>query len=167
MANIYDSSILIGRNFEIQQIACLLTMEKDNRIINVKAPNGMRKKYITIQAVKYCIQRGYFKNGAYSVDTEDTNNCHTFLNLLYKKMKLNIDNVDDLCSNIDNFDMIILINDCQHILANKKEKPKFERILQELLEKTKRLKLIIVHEGKVEITVNGMPASNCIEIKPL
>ena len=55
MSNIYDSSILIGRNFDIQQIACKLTIEKDNRITTVVANKGMRKKYIVIQAVKYCI----------------------------------------------------------------------------------------------------------------
>ena len=145
----------------------MLTLERNNRIVVVNSTKGLRKKYIVIQAVKYCIVRGFFKDGAYNIESGGTNNCHTFLNLLLKKLKLTMESLDDLCQMIDQKDMALVINDCQQILAHKKEKTKFEKILQDLLEKTKFVKIVVVFEGEHELLVNGMPPANRVSIKPL
>ena len=129
MSSIYDKTILIGRNFEIQKIVKQLTKEQGERVLQVNSDKGLGKKCVVIAAVKYCIERHFFKDGAFNIDIVESTSCHSFLNMVFKRFKLEIDNLDDLCQIIENLDMILIFNDCQEILADKREKAKFEGII--------------------------------------
>jgi len=44
-----------------------MTNEKEHRLIQLKGSNGLGKRAMVDYAIGYCMDRGYFKDGAYRV----------------------------------------------------------------------------------------------------
>jgi MoxR-like ATPase len=68
---IIDNSWLIGRNIEVQQLVEMLTEEGTQRFILLEGSQGCGKKMIAKKAVKYCLDRNFFKDGVYEVGCKD------------------------------------------------------------------------------------------------
>lgn len=47
-------------------------------------------------AVKYCIERNFFREGWYEVDASTSHNCQSLINSLFNVMRLSINSLDDL-----------------------------------------------------------------------
>lgn len=165
LPSIYDNTILIGRNKEIQKIVSLLTSEKGQRIIKVCGGSGLGKKCCVIQAVRYCTERNYFRDGATCLEIENQTSCTSFQNLLFKRLRLEIKHIDDLFFIIQDWDMVLIINDCEHLLLN--QTSEFQKILTGLIEKTTNLKIVLVLKEEVDVQINGASLSNKVIIKPL
>lgn len=75
LPEIFDYSWLIGRNLEVQKIVSMLTNEKSQRIIKVSGTYGCGRKVICKKAATYCIERNYFRDGAYEAEAGMALNC--------------------------------------------------------------------------------------------
>lgn len=165
LPSIYDYTILIGRNIEIQKIVSLLTCEKGQRIIKVCGGRGLGKKCCVIQAVRYCTERNYFRDGATCLEIENQSSCTSFQSMLYKRLRLDIKHIDDLFFIIQDWDMVLIINDCEQLLQN--QAVEFQKILTGLIEKTTNLKIVLVLKEEVDVQINGTSLTNKVVIKPL
>ena len=81
--NIFDKSWLIGRNLEIQKLVEMLTTQNFNRLIKVHGPSGCSKNLVSKMAVKYCIERNYFRDGSYCIEANMNHNCQSFMNSVF------------------------------------------------------------------------------------
>jgi len=61
--------MLYGRNLEIYRIITMLSDEETARLLLLKSQEkGLAKRAIGNKALKYCIDRSYYKDGAYEVE---------------------------------------------------------------------------------------------------
>lgn len=82
------------------------------KFLIVHGQRGLGKKCVTIQAVKYCIDRNSFRDGAYCIDVGVNNSIHSFLSHLYKKLKLvDISNLTDFCDYVRSSEICLIFND--------------------------------------------------------
>ena len=71
--------MLTGRNLEIQKCISMLTNEKYERLVLLQGLDGMGKMAIAKYAVKYCLDRNYYKDGAFQIEGRGRQNCKSFM----------------------------------------------------------------------------------------
>ena len=78
ISNSFDDQMLIGRNLDVQKCVSLLTGDEDTwedqarkrkiiRFIQIKGEHGVGKSAIGGHAIKYCLERNFFEDGAYQI----------------------------------------------------------------------------------------------------
>lgn len=102
-------SWLIGRNLDVQKIVEMMTSQDSKRILKIYGQSGNNISLIIRMAVKYCIERNFFKDGFFEIDLGMHHNCHSFMNSLFQAMKVHITDLDDLIEMIESWNVIFLL----------------------------------------------------------
>ena len=108
----------------------------------MKGSHGVGKRAIAEYAIKYCMDRNFFQDGVYQVETRTINSCQGFLNLLFECMRLQTDTLEDLIEIIEYSHIILYINQCNDLIENDGEQ--FVNILEKLLGSTQYLQIVII-----------------------
>ena len=60
--------MLYGRNLEIHNCIKKLSDKENTRIVIIRGELGLGKRPLGNYALKYCIDRGFYKDGAYEIE---------------------------------------------------------------------------------------------------
>jgi len=96
----------------------LLTGDEDTRLIQIKGEHGVGKSAIGGHAIKYCLERNFFEDGAYQIDMDQRNTCEGFVSLLYQAMRLEPDSLDDLIEIIQQSHIVLFLRGCNSVITN-------------------------------------------------
>ena len=88
----------------------MLTVENKHRLVGITGFQGLGKRSVGDYALKYCVDRGYFKDGVFNVELGARKTCHGFLKQLYESMRLKLDKLEDLIEIIKNSDIVLYIH---------------------------------------------------------
>jgi DNA repair ATPase RecN len=143
-----------------------LTSVDDEKLINLTGEPGVGKHVVAIQAIKYCSDRNFLRDGAYQIIVESSHNCDGFLNNLFQTMRLNIYHVEDLIECIKNLHIVLMISKTREIINN--DRANFEKMLSHLLENTNYLKIIVIIDyGQNNLKLRSDKYVTSIHIEPL
>lgn len=168
MPLLHDKTFMIGRYLDIHNIVQLLTNPNASRIIKVYGKVGQFNEQLTMNAVKYCVERNMFNDGAFNIDNEGNSSTQTFLNLVFQTLRLEKTNLDELTDYIHQSNMVFVMYDLLPLFEKvDKERNQFLSILENLICRTVHLKIVLIFEMNIEIKIQSMPNIDSVEIKPL
>lgn len=128
-------------------------------------PIGCGKQVIAKKAVRYCIERNFFPDGAINIEAGPSYNCQNFLNLFCQKLRLNINHLDDIIDYVHMQRMVLIISECDSLLKN--NRTEFINLVVNIHDHTKYLKIILITSLKEDFTIPGCKTSSYVSVKPL
>jgi len=141
----YDPLPLFGRNLELYKCISILSDEDETRLILLKSKKEPKRE-IGNYALKYCLDRGYYKNGVYEIQIGS--NFQSIFDKIGRilRLKEKPQNVHDLQQMLDDKHIALFFHSFSELLPN--EISELVSILEEVLEFTSYLKILVaVDEG--------------------
>ena len=119
---------------------------------------------ISKKAIKYCMERNYFRDGVFEVDGETSYNCHSLMTQIFSDLKLQFNSTEELVEFIHNQQIIILLTSCSKLIQNHSDE--FGTLLKKLIDQTEHLRIIIVYEQQ-NLKISGHSLTNKVHVQPL
>lgn len=137
-----DKNQLAGRQEQLHEILKFLNGSKEKRILVINGESGQGCSHLAKFSIKYIMDRGFIKHGAYYIDSEKIISEATLTHIVKKKLDVPITDFESILQLISKKDMVFCFDHCTKLMQH--DADNFLNFLHNFLELTMLPKILLV-----------------------